>query len=246
MNTNDAKAGGLADFADSIYSILKAQDKNNLLQVATESISSLGFVSFNIGCERNKVEQFMTQPLLTTWSDDDLGSYIDLGFLEIDPLLKHIMRTNTPLIWEQEQFGRFQPGPYADLLAERKIHGGASIPLPAGKGKFSAITFLSIEKRQMDDHMTAKLAKTLGAAIKSQIMQLGFENFDRPVEKDRFSALSDKQKKILHWVAAGKSNGDIAAILEMPRKQVDYHVQEILRKLSVSSRVQAAIIYSSR
>ena len=243
---SDSKANELVEFADSIYKILNAENKGQIQDAVINSIAKLGFVSFNLGCERENVEQFMTHPMLTTWSDADLASYLDLGFIEVDPLLQYLKRSDAPLIWEQAQLHRAQPGPYTEMLAERQIHGGAVIPLPAGEGRFSSIAFLAIEEGKLDDHLTASLARSLGAAVKAQMLQLGLASFDHPAGKDRFSILSDKQIQVLHWLAMGKSNTDIAVILEMTPKQVNYHVQEILRKLDVSSRVQAAILYSTR
>ena len=51
--------------------------------------------------------------------------------------------------------------------------------------------------------------------------------------------LTTREKEILIWVERGKSNNEIAQILEISHLTVKNHVQKILRKLNVQNRVQA-------
>jgi LuxR family transcriptional regulator len=60
------------------------------------------------------------------------------------------------------------------------------------------------------------------------------------IEKYSFS---DIQKEILRWIAEGKSNSDISVIMNLSERNTRYHTDQILRKLDVSTRVQAAILY---
>ncbi len=52
-------------------------------------------------------------------------------------------------------------------------------------------------------------------------------------------ALSDRQKQILRWINEGKTNWEIAQILEMTEKNVKYHIEQIFAKLQVRNRTQA-------
>lgn len=52
-------------------------------------------------------------------------------------------------------------------------------------------------------------------------------------------ALSERQKQILRWINEGKTNWEIAQILEMTEKNVKYHVEQIFGKLQVRNRTQA-------
>lgn len=52
-------------------------------------------------------------------------------------------------------------------------------------------------------------------------------------------ALSDRQKQILRWINEGKTNWEIAQILEMTEKNVKYHIEQIFSKLQVRNRTQA-------
>ncbi len=54
-------------------------------------------------------------------------------------------------------------------------------------------------------------------------------------------ALSPREREIVRHIARGASNKEIARALEIAETTVKIHVQHILRKLGLSSRVQAAV-----
>ncbi|HXZ50348.1 MAG TPA: response regulator [Usitatibacter sp.] len=53
--------------------------------------------------------------------------------------------------------------------------------------------------------------------------------------------LSPREREILAHLARGSSNKEVARALELAESTVKIHVQHILRKLNLSSRVQAAV-----
>ncbi len=58
-------------------------------------------------------------------------------------------------------------------------------------------------------------------------------------------ALSPREQEVLRQIARGASNKEIARTLDIAETTVKIHVQHILRKLGVSSRVQAAVAVTS-
>lgn len=57
--------------------------------------------------------------------------------------------------------------------------------------------------------------------------------------------LSPREQEVLRQIARGASNKEIARSLDIAETTVKIHVQHILRKLGVSSRVQAAVVATS-
>ncbi len=66
-----------------------------------------------------------------------------------------------------------------------------------------------------------------------------------PTPVDPIDTLSPREREILECIAQGASNKEIARTLAIAEPTVKIHVQHILRKLGLSSRVQAAV-YASR
>ena len=60
------------------------------------------------------------------------------------------------------------------------------------------------------------------------------------------SPLSPREEEVLREIAQGASNKEIARRLDIAETTVKIHVQHILRKLGLSSRVQAAVYASNR
>jgi DNA-binding CsgD family transcriptional regulator len=54
--------------------------------------------------------------------------------------------------------------------------------------------------------------------------------------------LTPREREVLHWLGEGKSNSEIAAILDLTAGTVKLHVERILAKLGVEHRTAAALI----
>ena len=63
----------------------------------------------------------------------------------------------------------------------------------------------------------------------------------RPAGGQDPSVLTRRERQTLAWLARGVSNKEIARALDLAESTVKVHAQSILRKLNLSSRVQAAI-----
>jgi two-component system nitrate/nitrite response regulator NarL len=67
-----------------------------------------------------------------------------------------------------------------------------------------------------------------------------------PVAADPIDGLSPRELQILGQIRQGASNKEIARALDIAEPTVKIHVQHILRKLNLSSRVQAAVYAAQR
>jgi two-component system nitrate/nitrite response regulator NarL len=63
---------------------------------------------------------------------------------------------------------------------------------------------------------------------------------------DPFAGLSPREREILDLIARGDSNKLIARELGIAETTVKIHVQHLLRKLNLESRVQAAVLVTQQ
>ena len=69
---------------------------------------------------------------------------------------------------------------------------------------------------------------------------------EAPDTAEQRTPLSPREEDVLREIARGSSNKEIARALDIAETTVKIHVQHILRKLGLSSRVQAAVYASDR
>lgn len=82
--------------------------------------------------------------------------------------------------------------------------------------------------------MSPQMATNLANAIRSERNVAAADKTDIP-------HLSPRETQIIQLIAKGSSNKEIARSLDIAESTVKIHVQGILRKLNLTSRVQAAI-----
>jgi DNA-binding CsgD family transcriptional regulator len=59
----------------------------------------------------------------------------------------------------------------------------------------------------------------------------------------RHGKLTTRENEVLHWLAAGKSNAEMAEILGISPSTVGKHLERIYQKLGVENRTAAASFY---
>lgn len=87
-----------------------------------------------------------------------------------------------------------------------------------------------------DDYVTKPIDfEILGAIIKARLARAPRRQ-QRPHAK-----LTEREAEILAWVARGKTSGEIADILGLAKRTVDFHADAARTKLGVSTRTEAAV-----
>lgn len=100
-----------------------------------------------------------------------------------------------------------------------------------------------------DDYLTKPVAKAdLLSAIRSRLERAAQQsrpefkpNFESPKPLETVLGLTPRVAETLLWLAQGKTNPEIAAILGNSESTVKKHVLEIFEKLSVETRTAASL-----
>lgn len=80
--------------------------------------------------------------------------------------------------------------------------------------------------------------------VQSAIQEAGVfnPNFDNYVPLQSTFGLTPREAEVMAWVAQGKSNGDIAMLLDMSERTVKHHVSQCFQKMGVENRSAATLM----
>lgn len=134
--------------------------------------------------------------------------------------------------------------PGAAALIEAAWPGDDAVPADLGgrllASRAASEPFLAVAA----DGRTALAFAPLGAAGAGEVLFRVNPHDARPdaeVLQGRFP-LTAREAEVLLWIARGKSNRDIAAILDLAPRTVNKHLETIFAKLGVENRASAAVL----
>jgi transcriptional regulator EpsA len=116
------------------------------------------------------------------------------------------------------------------------IHGA-----PTLAGGTAHFMFLDVKPAQTPQR-TAYLLELLLPLLHLSLTRIAHAAHTAPEQVSVTALLSPRELDILRWVAAGKTNHEIAEVLFISPFTVKNHVQNILKKLKVKNRMQAAAL----
>lgn len=233
----------LKPLARDVSAIAFAENIPDLKIALTHALNRLGFVSYNFSVNRASPKDFMEKPTFTTWTTQELDTYINDKWYERDPLMKLLKARKAPLLWQQENFNTPDNQEYYDYVHLQGITDGLTLPLLAEDGKFSSITLLSIDAKPKPADIVDAVSILTDVAMARMTALTEGQFCDHDLR--RFDRLSGLQVEILGWMAKGKTNNEISRIVTRSERAIAYHVSEILGKIGVASRAQAAAFYAA-
>ncbi|WP_337266169.1 response regulator transcription factor [Oryzifoliimicrobium ureilyticus] len=118
-----------------------------------------------------------------------------------------------------------------DIVADALRRGAKGYVLKGvgSKGLAEAIRTIAAGSRYVSPSMSAKLMESSFAG--------------QPSKKD---ALTPREREVMDLVAEGLSNKHIGLRLDLQEKTVKHHMTQILTKLGVSNRTEAALVWHGR
>jgi DNA-binding NarL/FixJ family response regulator len=102
----------------------------------------------------------------------------------------------------------------------------------------------ALEPLLIDDLSQPLLVKTMDKELSEERL-LVMEPANKPKEEDLLREkfeLTPRESEVLVWISRGKTNQEIAIILDFSPRTVNKHLEQIFRKLGVENRTTAAAV----
>jgi DNA-binding CsgD family transcriptional regulator len=142
-------------------------------------------------------------------------------------------------------FGRFRESAlYHDYYRPVGIDHAIAVPMQVDDGLLVSFV-LNRRRRDFDDRerdLLQAINRPLAALYHQStvVRQLRGEPLRDASSSERW-ALTEREREVLHWLARGKADRDIAEILAISPRTVAKHLQRIYDKLGVETRTAAVL-----
>ena len=216
-------------------------DKASLFEAVDGVCKQLGFDVFLLSCHKRNRQEMVMDSTFTSISQGFLADYERLDWFDSDMNIGRVMDVAEGFFWDsstdRDPDGRKQS--FIDYLYANEMCTGLMVPLTRRPGTASAFSLIANTGQRFGSGVI-EAARIVGNAALLKAEMLGLSDAVSSDAARATTLLSDMQKEVLSWIAEGKSNTDIATIMDINERAVRYHVSEILRKLGVATRMQAA------
>ncbi|WP_438307844.1 LuxR C-terminal-related transcriptional regulator [Burkholderia pseudomallei] len=224
-------------------SIYNADNRVALKESLEAGCLALGFERFTLTCHAQPGRELILDHTITTASDRFMRDYDHFNWFESDPNAQRVIAGTEPFIWDTQLDGYsdVHNKSYFDFLHSVEMCTGILIPLPHRPGKASVMGMTTSTNHSFarETPLAAKIVANAGLAKAEMLGLCSQISVDEAIA---VRSLSRPQREILKWIAEGKSNSVIAGIMGLNERAVRYHVSQILQKLGVATRSQAATL----
>lgn len=163
--------------------------------------------------------------------------YRDAGLHRLDPTLAMASRSIAPVDWR-----RLQGHPnFRRVFADARAFGigelGVSIPV---RGPYGDVGMLTVTRDTSEREWEGLIRHSMG-----ELQSAAVHLHDAAMRSDTLShvlrrpALSSRETEILQWIAAGKTQQDVADILSISQRTVEVHLASAREKLGALNTAQA-------
>jgi len=178
--------------------------------------------------------------LSNTWPIDWFERYQREDMFRIDPVAQAVAMRRLPFAWrdmiDSGIGSRTDRERFFKMSAEHGLAEGLAVPI-MDTGIF--IGGVSLGGKHVDDDPQVIAHLHLASIYVHARVREGapLPGFDQAAEV----RLSARQRDVLRLIADGKSNWEIGVILGIEGRTVRYHLEEVMRKLGTSRRIQTVL-----
>ncbi|QNM96575.1 autoinducer binding domain-containing protein [Chitinimonas koreensis] len=222
---------------DQLHTLDTMQSPQALFDHLARSAAALGFDYCAYGLRMPLPLTALRIELISNYPRAWQSRYAACNYLGVDPTVQHGVRSPLPITWSDRVFADAAPL-WEDARAYGLRHGWAQSSRD-GSGLVGMLTLARSAEPIGPNELRDKGARlstlaTLAHAGMSRQLR------DR-VPPEREARLSGREIEVLRWTADGKTSGEIAQILGITERTVNFHIGSTLGKLNAANKTAAVV-----
>ncbi|MDQ9037531.1 LuxR family transcriptional regulator AbaR [Acinetobacter seifertii] len=224
---------------DLLSAFLIVQDEYQLFEVVKSTASKLGFDYCAYGMQSPLSIAEPKTIMLNNYPQAWQQRYVEQQYIKVDPTVQHCMISLKPLVWSSQ---------YTHTQAEKDFWEEArSYGLNVGWAQ-SSRDFIGtrgmLTLARSSDQLSEKEQKAQYTNMYwlTQTVHSSIAKIVNDVEFSQFNLyLTNREKEVLRWTAEGKTSAEIAQILGVSERTINFHLSNSMQKLNVNNKISAAI-----
>lgn len=224
------------DFAEKIESLT---DYDAICAAISEELAWFGFTCVTSFIMPGPGEPFKKGVHLNTRPQDYIDQYEEKNYVLRDPVVTELRETVRPFSWSDVLERRDLSRADKRIVEEAKefdVNDGLIVPIVTLSGSTSVFSPCG---RNPDLSPGARRAIELISLCSHQALKRVLLEGMRSSEAH--TPLTPREKEVMRWIAAGKSDQEIAGILNIAPGTVNLHVERAKRKLDAFRRTFAVV-----
>ncbi|QSB03338.1 autoinducer binding domain-containing protein [Methylomonas sp. EFPC1] len=165
------------------------------------------------------------------------AQYQAKNYCAIDPTVKHALRSSQPILWTDDLFAST-----AAFWEEARSFGlryGWAQSMRDVPGATGMLTLARSDEPLSETELAAKVFKM---AWLTQNAHIALSRRLLPkLLPEADAKLSNREIAVLRWTADGKTAGEIAGIMKITERTVNFHISNAATKLNASNKTAAAV-----
>lgn len=182
----------------------------------------------------------ITRPITTYFTNyppEWVKRYTEKGYLDIDPTVTHGMRSSEPAIWSDAFFAA-TPLFWQEAQSYGLRYGWAQSRRDS-EGTYSMLVLARSQDPITPAELAEKAERMHWLVQTSHVAVKGC--CDRSMLEQQRIQLSDREMGVLRWSAEGKTSAEIAAIMGIAERTVNFHINNAVAKLGATNKTSAAV-----
>ncbi|ESQ77942.1 LuxR family transcriptional regulator [Asticcacaulis sp. YBE204] len=229
-------------FEEFIVRSSEARDAESLFGVLSKTVAGYGFdrVIFTVQRDLDLPADKQTHGVFHNYPEDWQKYYGEKSLWRLDPVYRAAATEDWAFRWtDLEKRSRYSAGQVKlmRLSEEAGLNGGIGVPIKGPRAQIAGVAVASSGARDAS-HIDIDLINAVCNQFYAAYKRL---YAIKAPETDAAPLLSPKETEVLTWVAAGKTDEDVATILGISRNTVDAHMRHVFQKLGVNNRVAAVV-----
>jgi len=234
--TDDRYGKQTMDFVDRVR---RLDDYNEICRGMAAELAEFGFAWLTVWSLPQPGQNPTDGIYFNSRPQGFIDRYVERNYIAIDPVVTTLRETLSTMSWsdipKRRPLQKFEWLIYAEAY-EFGASDGFTVPIITPSGQVAVVSPCGA-----DPDLSGR-----GRAAVEVISMYGFHALERVLNQHPLMAkarepLSPREREILHWLAAGKSDEDIGEILSLSAAEVAGHIENAQRKLDSLRRIQPVV-----